>query len=304
MSATTLVGNNSFLIEQILNDRIDKFKAKNGNLGVEYIDVQEIDVQEMLSQIISVSLFSTTKLVLLKNVSQNNGFLDCLEELVAQLGSIELIIVDPQLDGRSKLYKKLRTLTDFQLVNQLSPLSLIDWAIEYVKSKNGIINRASAGYLIDKIGPNQLVCYQELNKLMLYNKKINQESIDLLVETNPRSTIFDLVKVAFKHNHRSVMELYQQLRISGEDTSKMIGLLAWQLHLLAVVKTANNRSNIEIANDLGANPKTISETKNIARDISLDSLRQIINRLLEIDSKSKQQTLNIDDALLYFLLSF
>lgn len=304
MTVTTLVGSNSFLIEQIVNERIQKFVVKNGNMGIESINGLETQYIDIVPRITSVSLFSSNKLVILKDISHNNELVEHLDELLTAGDSTELIIVDPTIDGRSKLYKKLKLLTNFRAINELPRPSLVDWMIEYVNSKQATISRVSADYLLDRVGLNQLVCYQELNKLMLYDKKIDRTSIDLLVESNPQSRIFDLVNNAFKHNHRLVIQIYQELRSIGEDTSKIIGLLAWQLHLIAVVKSAVNKTNMEIANDLGGKPMTINETKKIANSIRLEDLKQIIDRLLKIDDKSKQQTINIDDALLYFLLSF
>jgi len=304
MSATTLVGNNSFLVEQYISDRVEQFNLEHSHWGIEHINAADIDCSEIISKISSVSLFSDTRLLILHDIAQNNQFVDCVDELLANLNNSELIIVEPKLDGRSKLYKKLQVLTNFKQLNQLSFPALINWVVEYVKTKQATISRGDAEYLIDKIGLNQLLCYQELNKLIIYNPHIDQVSIDLLVVAQPRSTIFDLVKAAFSHNHKRVNVLYQELRASGEDTSKIVGLLTWQLHLLASVKTASTKSTNSIASDLGANPKTINETKNIAKSIGFFELQQIIHRLLDIDDKSKRQAINIDDALLYFLLSF
>jgi DNA polymerase-3 subunit delta len=304
MSATTLVGNNSFLIEQYISDRVEQFNLEHSQWGIERINVSDIECSEIISKISSVSIFSDTRLLILYDIAQNNQFIDCLDELLVNLNNNELIIVEPKLDGRSKLYKKLQASTNFKQLNQLSFPALINWIMEYVKSKQGTISRSDAEYLIGRIGLNQLLCYQELNKLIIYNPHIDQVSIDLLVIAQPKSTIFDLVKFAFNHNHKRVNYLYQELRTNGEDSSKIIGLLAWQLHLLATIKTASTKSISNIASDLGANPKTISETKNIAQSISFSELRQIIYRLLDIDDKSKRQAINIDDALLYFLLSF
>ena len=104
-----------------------------------------------------------------------------------------------------------------------------------------------ARYLVERVGTNQQLLANEIEKLALYDKDISKESIDLLTEETPQSTIFELLEAAFAGNHRKVQTLYAEQRAMKVEPPQIIALLAWQLHILAIIKTAGDRTPETIA---------------------------------------------------------
>lgn len=311
MSVTTLCGSNSYEIGQELRTRLERFLSVNkDSAGIERIDATSVenDGAEIIARLESPTLFASQKLVIIRDLSQNpelsEQFIDWLESLGSDQES-EIVIVDPGLDGRSKLYKQLKAKTDFKEYGMLNEAMLRAWVQKAVRSAGGTIGMAEATYLIDYVGLNQQSLASEIEKLLIYDSMISKASIELLVEPNIESTTFQLADAAFARQRAKAIRLYLEQRANKTDAIMVIGALAWQLHLLMLVKSAEQGSSADqIAKETGLNPWAVSKAKQLAQAISAQDLASAIDKLLLIDIKSKSaRNYNIDDALQHYLLS-
>ena len=305
MSIVTLVGENNFLVRQAVHERAEASLKANGPDSIERLDCETADADEVLSRFYSTSLFSPKVLFIVKDMSANKELSEKFVELITKKQpENDLIIVEPKLDKRSKLYAALKSKTEYKEFNQPIAAQLVSWAINWTKQNGGNISTGDADYLIALVGPNQQLIKSELEKLLIFSPKITKESIDSLVEPSPQSTVFNLVNATINRDHKRVSKIYSEQRRLKVEHRMIIGSLAWQLHLIALVKLAESRSLSEISSKSGVSPNQLDDARKLARNISYAELTNAINKLLEIDVKSKREAIDPDDALLYFLLSF
>ena len=142
----------------------------------------------------------------------------------------------------------------------------------------------------------------ELEKLLLHDPQVTRASIDLLTEQTPQSSIFQLLEAAFAGNAKKALGLYEEQRALKVEVPQIIAMLAWQLHILAIVKLAGNRSAAVIASEAKLSPYVVQKSMAIAGRIELETLKQRISDLLAIDAKSKRTSIDTDEALQFFLL--
>jgi DNA polymerase III delta subunit len=152
------------------------------------------------------------------------------------------------------------------------------------------------------VGANQQLLTGELDKLVLYQPEITQATIELLTEPTPQSTIFELLEAAFGGNTKRALMLYREQRALKVEPQQIIAMLAWQLHVLALIKTAGERSIDEIARDAKLNPFVVRKSAGIARQLTLTQLRTLVSNLLGLDVRLKSESLDADEALQHFLL--
>ena len=315
MSVTTLCGTNRYEIWRELNSRTKQFLDANHNpAGIERLNALDLDndkAGEVLAQIGAPSLFAPVKLLIIHSLSDNSDlsqkFIDWLEAHPKdKQEGVEVIIFEPNLDGRSKLYKELKAKSDFKEFYPLKDFMLWHWLDEYVRNNGGSISKEAGPYLISLVGNNQQRLATEVDKLLAYNLEISKSTIDALVEPGIDSNTFDLAAAAFAGSDRSkALRLYEEQRYLGVEPLLIIGSLAWQLHLLALIKTSRENSSAdEIAQDSGFNSWAVSKAMRLAESISYQDLVVAIDKLALIDSKSKSaRAYNIDDALKHYLLS-
>ncbi len=101
-----------------------------------------------------------------------------------------------------------------------------------------------------------------------------------------------------------MLELYDEQRRQNVEPQAIIGLLAWQLNVLAVcVWAGEDKSSQEIAKNAKLNPYVVQKTMNLARGLSKAQVKGYIQRLLELDEAAKTSAVQLDDALQAYLLS-
>lgn len=300
---TTLTGDNRFLISQDLRDRLAKFIAEHGDLTVEQLDGEEADYQTIYDSLTNLPFLASKKLTVLRNGSANKDFAQAADNLMAELSETnELILVETKLDKRSSFYKLLKTKTDYRELNDLDGRALADWLVEQAEQIGGKLSIANANLLIDLAGTSQLRLSNELAKLISYNPEIDQAAIRLLVEPTPQSTIFQLLDAVFGANTEKAIDIYDNQRLQRVEPQQVIAMLAWQVHILTLVKSAKTRSPSEIAKQARLNPFVVNKSLAITRKLSADKIKSIVKQLAQLDVKLKTQTIDADDAIKQFIL--
>ena len=155
----------------------------------------------------------------------------------------------------------------------------------------------------ERIGMNQQLLATELDKLLLYDPTITRTTIELLTEPAPQSTIFELIEAAFGGDSNRALALYRDQREQKVDPAQIIAMLTWQLRVLALIKTAARRSPDAIAKEAKLSPYVVRKSLPVAARIGLERLKQLITDLLSIDSRSKREHIDLDEALQQYLLT-
>lgn len=300
---TTFAGPNAFLVNKetlrITTDFIKNF----GDFATEKVDGEEVEFQRIIEAIQALPFLSDKRLVVLKNPSAIKEFSEKFEDLINTVPeSSDVIIVETKLDKRTVYSKQLKKLTEFKEFSELDEGSLKKWAIDYCKEKKGEISYGNASYLVDLLGADQYMLANEIQKLISYQPQISKESIDLLVEPTPQSTVFELIEAGLGGNAKKALKIYDEQRLKKVEPQEIMGLLAWQLHVLALVKTAGDKSADQIASEAKIHPFVVRKALNITRRLTLVRLKELVAKALSIDSRSKTEGIDIDEALKNYLI--
>jgi len=294
----TLTGQNSFALRQRLNELVDKFVAKHGELALEKIDAEEANADAIIEAVLALPFLSTHKMVVVRNGSANKEFAERIEQTISSIpDDAEVVFYEPQIDKRTAYFKVLKKQTKFEELNNLDRLSLAKWLVAEAKKQGAKLGFAGANYMVERLGENQQLLFNELAKLALYDPEISKANIDLLTEPTPQSKVFDLLDAAFSGNKKRALALYEDQRAQKVEPQVIIGMIAWQLQLLALVKSANGASPDKIAKDTGMNPYPVRKAANLASKISNEQLLEMVDEALKIDIKGKTTPLDLDEAL-------
>ncbi len=300
---TTLTGANSFGLQAKLRELVDAFVAANGDLALERIDGQEQELAKIIEALNGLPFLAAKKLVVLRQPGTNKQFADEAEQLLNDLPeTTDVILVEPKLDKRLVYFKFLKNNTEFIEFPELDPSGLARFLVDSAKQQGGSLSQSDARYLVDRVGPNQQLLSNELDKLLLYNKAITRQTIDLLTDPTPQSTIFQLLEAAFAGQAQRALDIYAEQRAMKVEPQQIIAMLAWQLHVLSVIKTAGDRPSGQIASEARISPYVLGKSQVIANDLSLQELKRLVADLLEIDTESKSTNIDTDEALQLYLL--
>lgn len=299
----TLTGANDFARSRELKSLADHFIAEHTDMAVERYDGEDADAARMRESVSSLPFLTTRKLVVLREPGKQKAWTEHIDDILKDVAdTTDLIIVEPKLDKRLSYYKTLKKSTDFREFADIDANGLVRWATDYAKGQGGNLNASDARLLVDRVGTNQQMLQQELDKLLAYDPQITRATIELLTELMPQSTVFELLDAAFAGRTKRAMELYREQRALKVEPQAIMAMLAWQLHVLAVVKTAGDRGADDIAREAKLNPYVVRKTQGLARSTSLTQLKRLVADLLDLDQKMKRVSIDADEALKLYLL--
>ncbi|MBF6596559.1 MAG: DNA polymerase III subunit delta, partial [Thermaceae bacterium] len=267
------------------------------------IDGEEADFDRLSEALTSLPFLASKKLVILRGTAANKKFIEKAGELLPEVPeTTDVIIIEPKLDKRSVYYKLLKKITDYKEFNELDINGLARWLVGQAQAQKGMLSNNDARYLVEWVGMNQQLLANELDKLLLYAPKVTRESIELLTEPVPQSTVFELLEAAFNGNGHRTMALYEEQRAQKVEPQQIIAMLAWQLHIVALAKAAGSRSPDLVAKEAKLSPYVLKKSSGIARGLGGGELKRLIADLLAIDTRLKRESLDADEAIRNYLL--
>lgn len=298
-----LTGENDVLRQQELRRVVDEFVQEHGDMALERLDGEEASYERMHEAAQSLPFLSRRKLVVLRRPSANKDFVENFEAFLGDIAETnDVLLVEPKLDKRLAYYKALKKLPDFRDFPLLDAGGLMRFLSDYAKEQGGTLRPGEARLLVDWVGLNQLTQQNEVDKLLAYDATISRQNIELLTERTPQSSIFELLDAAFSGNTKRAMALYQEQRVLKVEPQQIIAMLVWQLYILALVKTAGERSASDIARAAKISPFTVQKTQGLARNISLPQLKKLLADLRSFDVRLKSEGLLADEVVQYYLL--
>ena len=294
-----LSGDNTFELQQKLDDITNTFVSEYGNLAVERVDVDGISVVNIIDTVGNLSFLSPSKLVILKGVADKELIERLLEVDVPEQNTV--VVVLSKIDKRASYYKKLKSKPNFESFEKLPTYNLPKWIQNYAKANRGTISSTDARLLIDKVGENQMLLKSEIDKLIIYDSKISQQTIEMLVEPRPQSSTFDLLESAFLGDREKTERLYKEQRLQKVEPQVIIGLIGWQLHLLAMVKLARGKTSQEIASQSKIKAYSIQKSMTLAQKLSMHQINKLVEATHELDLSMKNNKVDADQAILLFM---
>jgi DNA polymerase-3 subunit delta len=300
----TLTGENDVARQADLRRIVASFVAEHTDMGLEKLDGEEVSYERMVEAVQSLPFLASRKLVVLRAPSKNKEFTERFEAFLGEVAETnDVLIVESKLDKRLSYYKQLKKLTEFREFSVLDAHGVVRFAGDYAREQGGTLSAGDARYLVERVGANQLLVQHEIDKLLAYNPTVDRRSIDVLTEASPQSTVFELLDAAFAGNVRRATQLYKEQRSLGEEPQKIIAMLAWQLHIIALCKTAGERPSDVVAREAKISPFVAQKSMNLARRLALARIKELVTELRKLDQRTKTDGTLPDEAVQYFLLT-
>lgn len=296
-------GENSFALRAELRRIIDDFTSEHSEMGMERLDGEEVAYDRMLDALNVLPFLSKRRLVVLYKPSANKEFVENIDSVFSTIPeTTDVIVVEPSPDKRTSYYKTLKKRGKVSEFHELDVNKLSNWLVDRANKQNSRLSYANARYLVQRAGVNQQLLSNELDKLLNFSNEITRQEIDLLVEPTLQSTIFQLLDAALEGKLKRAIELYDEQRAMRVEPLKILAMLARQLRVLAIIKTAIGKDTKTITKESGLDPFVVRKTQVIARRMSLSRINYLTSKLLELNLSIKSQAVDTDDCLRSFLI--
>ncbi len=287
-----------------LRELTDSFVKTNGDFGVEVIEAAEVDFGRLSESVSSLPLLAPRRLVILQDPGSQKSLNENIEKLLdAVADTTDLVLIERKFDKRSVLYRTLKKRAEVTEFNELDEKSLPSWLVSEAKKRGGTLSLSDARYLVMRVGLGQLNASNELDKLILYSPEVTRETIDLLTDQQPQSTVFDLLEAAFSDNKNEAIRLYQDQRKQQVEPQAIMGMIAWQVHILAVVKANEKLGAGSIAQSARLNPYVVRKTLALMRGQNMAEIKRLVKKTLQLDARLKSEAVDADEAVQHYLLT-
>ncbi len=290
-----LHGQNSFAISQQVRAITKKYTESTGSDGdMQNIDVHENGIQSLLSSLPIMPMFVTSRLIVVSNLAKSKPTAEEIDEIINNTAeSTNLIILDPNPDKRTSVYKKLSKLKGAKEFKNLMGSELSKWVSSEAKNNQAEISPTDIKYLIDKVGEDQWTLANEIQKLASYNQKITKTTIDELAVPSLENNTFVLTEALASKDLARVLNLYKEIKLQGHADQLILGAITYQYRtiLLALL------NNSELNSAYKMSPYALGKARSLANNYTLEDIKKAYKIISEADINTKTGELSSGEAM-------
>lgn len=318
-----LYGEETFLLEQ----QLKKIKKNFGELvkGINYIAIDENNVQELIADIETPAFGYPNKLIIARNTGifkregkgRSGGaskelkdkINDYLKENVDMINdAVVLVFVEDEAEKNSifNTIEKIGQVCNFE---EQKPFQITKRLKAICNSYKVNVDENTLQYLIESCGTNMQDLINETRKLIEFageNGKIQKQDIDKLCIKKIESVIFDLTDNLGQKKIKEAMEVLYNLIASKEPIQKILITLYNHFKKLYFVKLAvANNKDVAASLNLKANQMfLVNKYKLQAKGFKTSELRKIIQELQDLDYKYKIGLIDLNVGLEAILCAY
>lgn len=306
-----LYGEETYLLE----NAVKKIKKIFGDLilGINYIQINETNVNGLISDIETPAFGYDKKLIIVKNSNilkkekkSNTDLQKKISEYIKEnIKTIDqttvLIFIEEELI-KCDLTNTIQELGEVCNFERLKPIELKKRLRTICNMYQVNIDENTLQYFIETCGTNMQVLINEIRKLIEYEGKngtIKKEDIDKLSIKELESRIFDLTDNLGKRDITKVLEMLKELLYNKEPIQKILVTLYNHLKKLYMAKLAE-KYNRNIAECLKLKPNQmflVTKYKKQSEFFKEKELRKILKELIDLDYNYKNGLIDINIGL-------
>lgn len=282
----------------------------------EYFDLENTDLGSIILSCNSLSLFSNHKNIVVENSyiftstinkklpEQNIDVLDKYIDNINKDVNLIFVIEKDKLDDRKKIVKKIKEKGKIIDCNtKKNNISIVKEFFDRYK-----ISDEDIKYLIDRVGDNLSIIYQESEKLKIYkidDKVIDKNDIDMITTKAYDLDIFHLIENIVLKNKEKALESYNELIKNGEEPIKIIILLSNQFRLIFQSKKLYmmGYSELNISQKLKVHPYAIKKALEKTRNFKEEKLIDYLYKLAILDENIKKGKIDANTGLELFIIN-
>ncbi len=314
--------------EYLLESCVKKIKKLFGELvnGINYIQIDEKNVNSLIDNIQTPAFGYPRKLIIAKETGlfkkeargkkktettvKKNTKQETIQEKIATYikenisdlqDTVTIIFIEKEI-GSNELQKTINELGIVCDFEKLKPIQISKRIKAICNAYKVTIDDKTMQYFIETCGTSMLDLINEIRKLIEYvgeNGTITTKDIDKLSIRELDSVIFDLTDNLGQKNIDKALTTLHELIYNKEPIQKILVTLYNHFKKLYLIMLAE-KYNENIAETLNLKPNQmflITKYKKQATYFKKSELREILEKLIDLDYKTKQGLIDINIGL-------
>jgi DNA polymerase-3 subunit delta len=297
-----LYGENTYLAREKLKKIIEAFKTKNPkSLVLRTFNLKETNFSEIKEEIKTTPLFLEKRIFLFKDSFVNKSFQESfLREAEYFLNSKSIFIFfEEGLPPKGRFFDFLKEKVKTQEFKILQGKDLEEWVKKEFAKYNFLITREDIEKLVSLIGNDLWRFSNEIKKIVCFNRKIDHETLELLVSPQIEVDIFKTIDAIAAKNKKLALFLINKHLAKGDNPLYLFSMINFQFrNLLAVKELLEKREpfyNILKISQL--HPFFLKKLCFLANKFTLAELKRIYQKIFQADFEIKTGKIKAEQIL-------
>jgi len=283
---------------------VDKFKVDRDPQG---FNVVELDCDKetganIMQQLLTAPFLAEKKMIVLKNLLSASEHKDFLSELMTRIDGKRLpeenIILFWEGNDTFKtknaktLFEKLKKEKFVQSFPEMRGLELSNWVKSEIVSRGGKIEPKALNFLLQNFGNDMWSLSTIIDQLLSYtSQEISLEDVQKFLGEKVDDNIFNLIDFIVGKQKNKVFKMIRKQYENGEDAQFIFAMILRQFRILLelreVYEKQDNMHSADLAKILGIHPFVVTKSMAFVKRYTLNQIKDIYLKLLEIDTKTK-----------------
>lgn len=283
-------------------------------LNFAILEGKEMNINKIIDACETLPFMADRKLIYVKDLDLFSGKSKIFSEQEEKL-MVEYIKEIPEsttivfygfatIDSRKKIVKEIKKYGDVVEFTKFSEEDLNKWIKKIFKSHGKSIGSKELTFLkghLDYLGKNSTQnlydVENDLNKIIGYmgaEENLKEEHIEKVLSSNFQNDIFKLMDAIEKRDATDAIKRLNYILDDGEPILKVLTTLGNQIkHILsAKLLLDEGYSSKMIASKLGIHPFVASKCASQSRRFTVDELKGLLNKFLDVDLMIKTGKMN------------
>ena len=297
-NAYLLYGDEDYLKKQYRDKLIKALLSEGDTMNFAKFEGKDISVGEVIDLAETLPFFADRRVIL---ISDSGFFKSSQEQLAEYLSEIQettfFIFVESEVDKRSKTYKavsKSGAAIDFSMPDEKM---LTTWMGSRIKSAGKTISREAWQEFFERTNDSMDHMDKEMEKLLSYTydkDSISLEDVEAICTKQVQTKIFDMIGFIASKNLPKVMELYHDMLATKEPPIRILALIIRQFDQMYLLKdmASTGMTASTIANKLGIRDFIVKKNLGLARNFTMEQIRQLLEDAADLDMRAKTGLIN------------
>lgn len=309
-------GKEAYLVDEEIKKLISS-AGSSDEVEVEYLNVENLNGQELLQRLEFSPLFALQRVVVIKNpywfdkVRRKEVLVEIVKALEEYAGNIpkEQILIITSLENNAShpvanwLNKNARVIK----CENPGKMYLIKWITDEFARRGQKVSEAAAS-LLAQSGQDMYYMLNLIEKIALFkgkNQVVTVEDLEEELESKEEIKVFKFTDAVLKKDKKEAFSAYYRLRQQGLSPIFILYMTIKQFVSLAKVKfyVEKGLSRREIEEKTGFKDFVITRMIGCSRNYTAEEIETVFNRFLEADLALKSSESASEDVIMEILIS-
>lgn len=293
-----LYGEEDYLRKQYRDKLKEALVSPDDTMNYHYYEGKDINIGEVIDQAETLPFFAERRVIVLENTGFCKAGGDSLAEYLKQPAeSVIIILVETQVDKRSRLFKTIKETGRVCEFARQNEATLKKWIYSLAKKEGKAIDEQTVNFFLEKTGTEMANIRTEWEKLMCYTIRdnvITKAAIEDICTQRVSNRIFEMVSSIADKRQKEALDMYHDLLTLKEPPMGILALIARQFNLMLQVKELQlkNIHGRQIADKVGLPPFIVQKYEKQASRFKISELKEALASCVKADEAVKTGRLN------------